>query len=127
MRVVKHTVACCESNYGGLVLPAVLCSHICRMAHVTALVCTISGQMAMSVSLGRPAIGPARLLSSNLLRCAVTVSLHRHPSCGGLVLISGDGRIMCNNTLDDRLKIAYQANLPTVRAKLFGTMATGQH
>lgn len=47
--------------------------------------------------------------------------------CGGVVLISGDGRIMCNNTLDDRLKIAYQANLPTVRAKLFGTMATGQH
>ncbi|GFR51972.1 hypothetical protein Agub_g14499 [Astrephomene gubernaculifera] len=47
--------------------------------------------------------------------------------CGGLVVTSADGRITCNNTLDDRLKIAYQANLPTVRAKLFGTFAQGQH
>ncbi|KAG2485030.1 hypothetical protein HYH03_016233 [Edaphochlamys debaryana] len=47
--------------------------------------------------------------------------------CGGIVLFSGDGRITCNNTLDDRLKISYQANLPTVRAKLFGVVAKGQH
>ena len=42
------------------------------------------------------------------------------------MLTSGDGRIVCSNTLDDRLRIAYQANLPTVRAKLFGVIAKGQ-
>ncbi|GIL77991.1 hypothetical protein Vretimale_7389 [Volvox reticuliferus] len=47
--------------------------------------------------------------------------------CGGIVLTSADGRIRCSNTLDERLKIAYQANLPTVRAKLFGVLAQGQH
>ncbi|KAG2422445.1 hypothetical protein HXX76_016015 [Chlamydomonas incerta] len=47
--------------------------------------------------------------------------------CGGVVVISGDGRITCSNTLDDRLKIAYHANLPAIRAKLFGVVAQGQH
>lgn len=40
--------------------------------------------------------------------------------CGGVVLTSADGRIVCSNTLDDRVKIAYQANLPEIRTKLFG-------
>jgi hypothetical protein len=46
---------------------------------------------------------------------------HSRPlrSNGGISLISGDGRIVCNNTLDDRLKISYNANLPTIRTKLF--------
>lgn len=35
------------------------------------------------------------------------------------MLSSTDGRIVCNNTLDDRIKIAYQANLPTIRKVLF--------
>ncbi|PNH03090.1 V-type proton ATPase subunit E1 [Tetrabaena socialis] len=48
-------------------------------------------------------------------------------SCGGLVLFSGDGRISCANTLDERLKISYEANLPSVRAKLFGVLARGNH
>lgn len=39
--------------------------------------------------------------------------------CGGVALVSGDGRITVSNTLDDRLKIAYQDNLPVIRAKLF--------
>lgn len=39
--------------------------------------------------------------------------------CGGIVLVSADGRITCSNTLDDRLNISYQANLPTIRNKLF--------
>ena len=41
-------------------------------------------------------------------------------SCGGVVLVSGDGRITVSNTLDDRLKIAYNGNLPEIRTKLFG-------
>jgi V-type H+-transporting ATPase subunit E len=46
---------------------------------------------------------------------------------GGVVLTSADGRIVCSNTLDDRVGIAYQANLPAIRAALFGTMAAGTH
>lgn len=45
-------------------------------------------------------------------------------SCsGGVVLTSADGRIVCSNTLDDRVAISYEANLPTIRAALFGTTA----
>uniref|UniRef100_A0A7S0YAU0 Uncharacterized protein n=1 Tax=Polytomella parva TaxID=51329 RepID=A0A7S0YAU0_9CHLO len=43
-------------------------------------------------------------------------------SCyGGIVVVSADGRIKCSNTLDDRLKHSYLANLPYVRAELFGS------
>eukprot|EP00199_Chlamydomonas_sp_CCMP681_P005904 CAMPEP_0119102726 /NCGR_PEP_ID=MMETSP1180-20130426/1364_1 /TAXON_ID=3052 ORGANISM="Chlamydomonas cf sp, Strain CCMP681" /NCGR_SAMPLE_ID=MMETSP1180 /ASSEMBLY_ACC=CAM_ASM_000741 /LENGTH=227 /DNA_ID=CAMNT_0007087055 /DNA_START=121 /DNA_END=804 /DNA_ORIENTATION=- len=40
-------------------------------------------------------------------------------SLGGVAVTSSDGRITVSNTLDDRLKIAYQANLPVIRQKLF--------
>lgn len=40
-------------------------------------------------------------------------------SCGGVVLTSQDARIVLSNTLDDRLMIAFQENLPYVRQKLF--------
>lgn len=41
-------------------------------------------------------------------------------SCsGGVVVTSADGKVVCSNTLDDRLKIAHAANLPVIRAKLF--------
>lgn len=46
---------------------------------------------------------------------------------GGAMLISGDGRIICSNTLDDRLNISYHANLPEIRTKLFGAFVPGQH
>ncbi|KIY93242.1 V-type H+-transporting ATPase subunit E [Monoraphidium neglectum] len=42
---------------------------------------------------------------------------------GGVVVTSADGRIVCSNTLDDRIAITYQANLPTIRAQLFGATA----
>jgi V-type H+-transporting ATPase subunit E len=38
---------------------------------------------------------------------------------GGVLVIAEGGRIVCNNTLDARLKSAFDANLPTVRAQLF--------
>jgi V-type H+-transporting ATPase subunit E len=44
-----------------------------------------------------------------------------------VVVTSADGRIVCSNTLDHRVHIAYEANLPDVRAKLFGAVATGTH
>lgn len=42
--------------------------------------------------------------------------------CGGVVVTSADGRVVCSNTLDDRLRIAYTTNLPLIRSKLFGDM-----
>lgn len=39
--------------------------------------------------------------------------------CGGVVLTSTDARIVLSNTLDDRLQIAFQENLPYIRQKLF--------
>jgi V-type H+-transporting ATPase subunit E len=42
-------------------------------------------------------------------------------SCtGGISVCSANGTIVCPNTFDARLDIAYQANLPDVRAVLFG-------
>lgn len=43
-----------------------------------------------------------------------------HTYCsGGVVITSSDGSIECSNTLDDRLRIAYMANLPAIRKSLF--------
>jgi V-type H+-transporting ATPase subunit E len=39
---------------------------------------------------------------------------------GGVVATSADGRVVCANTLDDRLRVAYAASLPAMRAALFG-------
>lgn len=39
--------------------------------------------------------------------------------CGGVVLTSTDARIVLSNTLDDRLTISFQENLPAIRQKLF--------
>ena len=44
-------------------------------------------------------------------------------SVGGVVLTNADGSIVCSNTLDDRLSIAYSQNLPKIREKLFGIEA----
>lgn len=48
-------------------------------------------------------------------------------SAGGVTVTSADGRIECANTLDARVHIAYQANLPDIRAELFGATAHGLH
>ena len=44
-------------------------------------------------------------------------------SCGGVVVSSKDGRIVCANTIDERLKIAYGQNLPMIRGTFFGVEA----
>jgi V-type H+-transporting ATPase subunit E len=41
-------------------------------------------------------------------------------SMGGVVVTSTDGRIVVNNTLDARLRIVKEEQLPAIRAKLFG-------
>ncbi|XP_044483927.1 V-type proton ATPase subunit E2-like [Mangifera indica] len=43
------------------------------------------------------------------------------PSCsGGVVVASQDGKIVCENTLDHRLEIAFQKKLPEIRKRLLG-------
>ena len=39
---------------------------------------------------------------------------------GGVILAAQHGRILCNQTLDERLAIAYIDKLPNIREKLFG-------
>eukprot|EP01094_Clydonella_sp_ATCC50884_P005533 TRINITY_DN1446_c0_g1_i1.p1 TRINITY_DN1446_c0_g1~~TRINITY_DN1446_c0_g1_i1.p1 ORF type:complete len:234 (+),score=120.15 TRINITY_DN1446_c0_g1_i1:74-775(+) len=40
--------------------------------------------------------------------------------CGGVLLSARGGRILCNNTLEQRLALAYEAFLPDIRMALFG-------
>ncbi|CAH2071102.1 unnamed protein product [Thlaspi arvense] len=39
---------------------------------------------------------------------------------GGVVLASRDGKIVCENTLDARLDVAFRMKLPVIRRSLFG-------
>merc|ERR1711991_215818 len=43
---------------------------------------------------------------------------------GGVVLASHNGRIVCDNTLDRRLELAYEGLLPQVRGLMFGYSET---
>ena len=43
-------------------------------------------------------------------------------STGGVVASSGNGNIVCSNTLDERLRIAYVQTLPDIRTALFGAV-----
>ncbi|GAX82621.1 hypothetical protein CEUSTIGMA_g10047.t1 [Chlamydomonas eustigma] len=64
---------------------------------------------------------PALLLDQTTFLAPPPIGNEDVASCnGGVTLISADGRIKCSNTLDDRLKISYSANLPEIRTKLFG-------
>ena len=41
-------------------------------------------------------------------------------SCiGGIQMFSNKGRIVCSNTLDERLQLAYGESIPQVREELF--------
>jgi vacuolar-type H+-ATPase subunit E/Vma4 len=40
-------------------------------------------------------------------------------SLGGVLVTSSNGRIVVNNTLDARLRIVEEEQLPTIRARLF--------
>jgi len=46
---------------------------------------------------------------------------------GGVVLATPDGRIICSNTLDARLKMAYDQLLPRIRTTLYGESLTRVH
>eukprot|EP01099_Mayorella_cantabrigiensis_P000894 TRINITY_DN1380_c0_g1_i1.p1 TRINITY_DN1380_c0_g1~~TRINITY_DN1380_c0_g1_i1.p1 ORF type:complete len:255 (-),score=78.65 TRINITY_DN1380_c0_g1_i1:147-854(-) len=47
--------------------------------------------------------------------------------CGGIVLSAEKGRILCDNTLDQRLRLAYEQLLPDVRKMLFGRSLTRKY
>ncbi|KAB2000812.1 hypothetical protein ES319_D12G256800v1 [Gossypium barbadense] len=48
----------------------------------------------------------------------------RGPFCsGGVVIASRDGKIVCENTLDARLDVAFNKKLPEIRKWLFGQVA----
>lgn len=43
------------------------------------------------------------------------------PACaGGVHVISVDGKIVCNNSLDDRLQVAFERGAPEIRRAIFG-------
>lgn len=45
-----------------------------------------------------------------------SVKHHEVESCfGGVILTNEDGLIVCKNTLDSRVELAYQQMLPTIR------------
>lgn len=51
-------------------------------------------------------------------------NLPSYPDCsGGVVLSAQHGRIVCNNTLDARLKMAYDVSIPRIRYTLFNDNA----
>ena len=41
-------------------------------------------------------------------------------SCGGVIVLSSDGKISCDNTLEARLQLASEKLLPAIRVLLFG-------
>lgn len=55
------------------------------------------------------------------------IPIDAHTQCsGGVILTALDGRIVLNQTLDERLAIAYQSMMPTIRKELFSTSIDGQ-
>lgn len=77
---------------------------------------------AFQARYGRPAPGVALDDAHPLPEgAAAGAAGEEYDTCaGGLVVTSADGRIVCSNTLDHRLAIAYAGNLPAVREVLFG-------
>jgi len=46
---------------------------------------------------------------------------------GGIVLATPDGKIICSNTLDARLNMAFEQLLPGIRTSLYGESLTRKH
>jgi len=49
-------------------------------------------------------------------------------SCsGGVIFSTNEGKIICSNTLEARLGMAYEQNLPAIRNMVFGASTTRKH
>jgi len=46
---------------------------------------------------------------------------HAHICCGGVVLSGHEGKILCDNTLDQRLALAFDAKIPDIRRLVFAS------
>lgn len=62
----------------------------------------------------------AELTDKFHLSPARTAGTKGESCCGGVLLSGRGGKILCNQTLDARLTIAYNKQLPQVRETLFG-------
>jgi len=50
------------------------------------------------------------------------------PSCsGGIMLSTAEGKIICSNTLEQRLSMIYEQQLPRIRSTMFGASASRKH
>jgi ATP synthase (E/31 kDa) subunit len=55
----------------------------------------------------------------SFLSFLIYVSPFPAPSAGGIVLSAMKGKIICSNTLEQRLRFAYEQQLPKIREMLF--------
>jgi len=47
--------------------------------------------------------------------------------CGGIMLSTAEGKIICSNTLEQRLSMVYEQQLPAIRIKMFGQTSGRSH
>lgn len=65
--------------------------------------------------------------SKHYLAPATPSGASQETCAGGVVLSAQDGRILVNNTLDMRLKYAFEVALPEIRQRLFGDAKIPHH
>eukprot|EP00829_Urostomides_striatus_P010552 TRINITY_DN2492_c0_g1_i6.p3 TRINITY_DN2492_c0_g1~~TRINITY_DN2492_c0_g1_i6.p3 ORF type:complete len:112 (+),score=25.26 TRINITY_DN2492_c0_g1_i6:64-399(+) len=56
------------------------------------------------------------------LRIDDTKKLEHEQECGGITLVTTDGRIVCVNTIASKLALVYEQLLPKIRGLLFPKM-----
>ena len=115
------------------------CSLVCRQQDVAVVKSVVNSARDKFVASAR-ASGLAHMQEVGTKGCTVTVNEQTFlppspdqvaspdlPSCcGGIVALNGNGTISCANTLDARLDIAFEEQLPVIRDKIFGDMVLGQ-
>ncbi|CAI5939709.1 unnamed protein product [Closterium sp. NIES-65] len=86
----------------------------CREADVSAVKAALPGAIQEYVTVTKQTAPTVDVDTVKFLPAA--------PHCaGGVVMASKDGRVVCSNTLDARLEIAFKQNLPAIRASMFKT------
>ena len=65
------------------------------------------------------AVVRCRAADVDKVKQAIATVIQQSPGTS-LILDSTDGKIVCNNSLDDRLKVAFQNNAPEIRKAIFG-------
>ncbi|GMH29758.1 hypothetical protein Nepgr_031601 [Nepenthes gracilis] len=87
---------------------------------VESILCSAKEEYAEKANVLQPEI----IIDSVHLPPAPTHHNAHGPYCsGGVVVASRDGKIVCENTLDARLDVAFQKKLPQIRKQLFGVVA----